>query len=62
MWLLNWEFSDTIVLITKKKIVFAVSSKKKALLEKMQVPDGYSGPSLEIILRDIKLDNKAEVV
>lgn len=28
MWLLNYEFSDTILVITKQKIVFAVSSKK----------------------------------
>lgn len=33
IWLLNYEFSDTIVLFTKQKIVFAVSAKKKALLD-----------------------------
>lgn len=28
LWLLNFEFSDTILLITKEKIIFAVSPKK----------------------------------
>jgi len=39
LWLLNFEFSDTVLLITREKIVFAVSQKKKQLLEAMQKPE-----------------------
>jgi nucleosome binding factor SPN SPT16 subunit len=28
IWLLGYEFSDTIVLLTREKVIFAVSSKK----------------------------------
>jgi len=35
LWLLDYEFSDTIFLMTKTKAIFAVSAKKKELLEKM---------------------------
>ena len=31
LWLLNWEFSDTILLLTKTKTIFAVSQKKGKL-------------------------------
>lgn len=29
LWLVDYEFSDTILLITKSKVVFAVSAKKR---------------------------------
>ena len=28
MWLLHWEFSDTIIVMTKTQVVFGVSPKK----------------------------------
>jgi nucleosome binding factor SPN SPT16 subunit len=40
VWLLGYEFSDTLVLFTKEKVVFAVSQKKKALLEVVRKPEG----------------------
>lgn len=49
MWLLHWEFSDTIILLLKKKIIFGVSPKKAQLLSSMETPDGYDGPSLQIM-------------
>jgi len=47
--LLSYEFSDTVVLFTRNKVVFAVSAKKKNLLDKMKKPDDYSGPEVEIV-------------
>lgn len=54
MWLLHWEFSDTIILMLKDKIIFGVSPKKASLLNSMQVPEGYSGPTLQILSRNLK--------
>jgi len=44
VWLLNYDFPETILLITKEKIVFAVSPKKKRMLEVMETPMDYKGP------------------
>ena len=57
IWLLNYEFSDTIVLFTPQKVVFAVSAKKKALLDEMKKPLDYAGPVLEIVQKDTKNEN-----
>lgn len=46
IWLLGYEFSDTIVLLTREKAIFAVSSKKKSLLEAMKTPEDYDGPAI----------------
>jgi len=63
LWLLDYEFADTIMLITKAKVIFAVSQKKKELLEKMEVPADYDGPKLEIVLRTLKpVDNTDDVI
>jgi len=44
LWLLNYEFSDTVMMLTPNAILFAVSPKKKALLEGMEIPMNYEGP------------------
>lgn len=62
IWLLNYDFPETILLITKEKIVFAVSPKKKQLLEAMEIPMNYKGPQLEILVRDPKQDNTTDVI
>lgn len=62
IWLLSYEFSDTIVLFTRNKVVFAVSAKKKALLDQMKKPDDYSGPEVEIVQKDSKTDNLGDFI
>jgi nucleosome binding factor SPN SPT16 subunit len=44
LWLLNWEFTDTLLVMTQTKTVFAVSQKKAKLLREMKQPEGYKGP------------------
>lgn len=62
IWLLSYEFSDTVVLFTRNKVVFAVSAKKKALLDQMKKPDDYSGPEVEIVQKDSKTDNLGDFI
>lgn len=55
MWLLAYEFSETIIIFdrTKKgKVIFLASKRKKALLDAMGMPDDYKGPELIVKLRD----------
>mmetsp|Transcript_21383 Transcript_21383/g.28675 ORF Transcript_21383/g.28675 Transcript_21383/m.28675 type:complete len:81 (+) Transcript_21383:184-426(+) len=54
MWLLHWEFSDTIIMMLQDKVIFGVSPKKASLLSAMQLPEGYNGPSLQILSRNLK--------
>jgi nucleosome binding factor SPN SPT16 subunit len=65
MWLLNYEFPDSLIIVTKEKIVFVVGAKKsklslahflEELLEKLEEPANYSGLKVEIILRNPKGD------
>lgn len=56
LWLLNWEFSDTLLVMTQRKAVFAVSSKKAKLLRDMQVPITYEGPQLVILEQNPKVE------
>jgi nucleosome binding factor SPN SPT16 subunit len=57
LWLLNWEFSDTLLVLTPTKIVFNVSAKKAKLLRDMKVPVGYSGPTLVVLEQNPKVDS-----
>lgn len=52
LWLLAFEFSETVIGITKDKLVILTSTRKQQILQKMETPEGYSGPKLDIILRD----------
>mmetsp|Transcript_1813 Transcript_1813/g.2418 ORF Transcript_1813/g.2418 Transcript_1813/m.2418 type:complete len:126 (-) Transcript_1813:2673-3050(-) len=52
IWLLGYEFSDTLLVVSPHQAVFAVSPKKAALLEAMEKPPGYSGPGLKVIVKD----------
>ena len=40
------------MIVTKQKVSFLTSRRKKSLLESMEPPTGYTGPKLEVILRD----------
>jgi nucleosome binding factor SPN SPT16 subunit len=62
LWLLNYEFADTIMGISEKNIVFALSPKKAKIMRTMEAPSGYSGPKLQLIEYDIKNDYVATVV
>jgi nucleosome binding factor SPN SPT16 subunit len=64
MWLLLWEFSDTIVIFLKEKVIFAVSPRKAKLLEAMKQDAAidFKGPTLEIITRDMKAEPIPEFV
>ena len=59
------------MLLTREKVIFAVSSKKskyeaafvfnqlfcsEALLEAMKTPENYEGPAIQVVLKDTKLD------
>jgi len=56
LWLLNYEFSDTILLLTRDKVIFAVSPKKSKLLEQIDVPEALKTMQLVIVRRDPKVD------
>jgi hypothetical protein len=44
------------MIFKKDKIVFAVSPKKKALLDNMKIPEGYTGLKIETIVKELKMD------
>jgi nucleosome binding factor SPN SPT16 subunit len=52
LWLLAFEFSETIIGISRSNFVILTSGRKKQILEKMEVPENYKGPKIQIILRD----------
>ena len=52
LWLLAFEFSETIMGFTRERCVILTSNRKKKILEEMKKPENYEGPPLEIILRD----------
>ena len=52
LWLMAYEFSETIMIVTKSKVAFLTSRRKKTLLEQMEKPADYKGPALEVILRE----------
>ncbi len=70
-WLLNFEFYDTMFILTKAKAVFVVSSKKsksdcphwfpEALLDEMREPEGYNGPKLVTILKEARTDGSEAI-
>ena len=39
LWLLAFEFSETVIGISKKKLVVLTSNRKKQILDKMEVPE-----------------------
>lgn len=59
LWLLNYEFPDTVLVISKKSAIFATSQKKKTLLEEMKQPDNYDGPDLKVVVKDNNLEGEA---
>jgi nucleosome binding factor SPN SPT16 subunit len=56
LWLLSYEFSETVMTFNRKKIVVLTSNRKKQLLDEMKAPEGYKGPIVEVILRDPNVD------
>jgi len=56
LWLLNYEFADTILAINKNQLVFMVSPRKAKIIKNMKIPDAYNGPKLELIECDMKKD------
>ena len=44
LWLMSYEFSETVIILTKLKIAVLTSRRKKVLLEQMEVPQDYQGP------------------
>ena len=55
-WLMSYQFSETIIVLTKKNIAVFTSQQKKEYLEAMEIPEGYQGPKLLTVLRDPKVD------
>ena len=51
-----YEFSETIMIVTKTKVSFLTSRRKKTLLEQMEKPADYVGPELEVVLREANAD------
>jgi nucleosome binding factor SPN SPT16 subunit len=56
LWLLSYEFSETIITIQKDKICVLTSNRKKTLLDEMKAPESYKGPMVEVVLRDPNVD------
>ena len=53
---MQYQFNDCIMIFKKDKIVFAVSPKKKALLDNMKIPDSYNGLKIETVVKELKMD------
>jgi nucleosome binding factor SPN SPT16 subunit len=53
---MSYQFSETIIVLTKKNIAVFTSQQKKEYLEAMEIPEGYQGPKLLTVLRDPKVD------
>lgn len=51
IWLFNYLFLDTIMLVSHDKIVFAAAQRKIALLSEGEVPESYTGPKVEFIVK-----------
>ena len=63
LWLLNWEFADTVLLMLKDRAVFAVSAKKAKLLRDISVsPTEYFGPRISVVEVNPKVDTAAEII
>lgn len=62
LWLLAFEFSETIIGVSKESLVVLTSKRKQEILEKMEVPQGYKGPALKIILRDPNSKEQAKAL
>jgi len=62
LWLLNYEFRDTVFAVTENKLVFLVSPKKAKCLKTMDIPEGYCGPAVELIEYDLKTGNLGEYI
>lgn len=53
---MSYQFSETIIVLTKTKIAVFTSQQKRDYVEAMEVPEGYQGPKLVTVLRDPKVD------
>ena len=60
LWLLSYEFSETIMVLSEKTCVFLTSKRKKVLLEGMVRPDDFDGPQVKVILREGGKDERSE--
>ena len=52
LWLMAYEFSETIMILTKNKVAFLTSKRKKLLLENVEKPKDCESFDLEVILRE----------
>ncbi len=43
LWLMAYEFSETVIGISKEAFVILTSNRKKLILEKMEIPTDYEG-------------------
>jgi nucleosome binding factor SPN SPT16 subunit len=55
-WLFCYEFAETILSFTNNKLHILASESKKQYLGKMEKPDNYSGPEVEIFIKLSKED------
>ena len=60
LWLMAYEFSETIMILTKSKVVFLTSKRKKLLLENMDKPKEYDNFELDVILREANQEKQNE--
>ena len=60
LWLMAYEFSETIMILTKNKVVFLTSKRKKLLLENMEKPKDCESFDLEVILREANQEKQNE--
>ena len=60
-YILGYDFSDSIIIFTPKKIYFIVAAKKKMYLEATTKPTGIKVPDIEIVLRSNLEDNTPKI-
>ena len=61
-YIFNYDFTDTIIFFSPKKIYFFLASKKKAYIEATKKPNGITNvPEMKIILRSPTEDDKEKI-
>ena len=61
-YIFNYDFTDTIIFFSPKKIYFFLASKKKAYIEATRKPNGIMNvPEMKIILRSPSEDDKEKI-
>ena len=61
LYLLGYEFTESIIVISKKRIIFFLGSKKKSMLDSLPKTKNYNGPEIEFVIREVKASNEKAI-